>query len=113
MVVILGSFLSVSGLNLLMPFWFVDSIEAMQYIQIAHAALGMLMFAAILAHIYIGSIGMQAAFRAMSTGWVDLNWAREHHSVWVDKYLAGNNPEREGPKTSPPSEGHLERRAAE
>lgn len=72
MVVILGSFLSVSGLNLLMPFWFVDSIEAMQYIQIAHAALGMLMFAAILAHIYIGSIGMQAAFPrpCPRAGWI-------------------------------------------
>lgn len=62
MVVILGTLLSVSGLNLLMPFWFVDSIETMQYIQIGHGAIGMLMFAAILAHIYIGSVGMQAAF---------------------------------------------------
>jgi formate dehydrogenase subunit gamma len=102
MVMGLGGLLSLSGLNLLMPFWLVDSIEEMQYVQIAHGALGMLMFAAILAHIYIGSVGMQAAFRAMSSGWVDLNWAREHHSVWVDKYMAEGHPERKGPKSPPP-----------
>ena len=41
------------------------------------------MIAAILAHIYIGTIGMEGAFDAMGSGEVDLNWAREHHSLWV------------------------------
>ena len=35
--------------------------------------------ASILAHIYIGTLGMEGAFEAMGTGDVDLNWAREHH----------------------------------
>jgi formate dehydrogenase subunit gamma len=41
--------------------------------------------AIILAHIYIGSIGMEGAFDAMGDGEVDLNWAREHHSLWVEE----------------------------
>ena len=38
----------------------------------------------IIAHIYIGSIGMEGAFDAMGSGEVDLNWAREHHNLWVE-----------------------------
>lgn len=113
MVIILGLLLSLSGLNLLMPFWYIETIEQMQYIQIIHGALGMLMFTAILAHIYIGSVGMQAAFRAMTSGWVDINWAREHHSAWVEKYVAGNNPVRPGPKAPPPEDDHRQAQAAE
>jgi len=41
-----------------------------------------------LAHIYIGSIGMEGAFDAMGTGEVDLNWAKEHHSLWVEEEQA-------------------------
>jgi formate dehydrogenase subunit gamma len=36
-----------------------------------------------LAHIYIGTLGMEGAFDAMGTGRVDENWAREHHNLWV------------------------------
>jgi formate dehydrogenase subunit gamma len=53
-----------------------------------HGVLAMLMIAAILAHIYIGSVGMEGAVDAMTTGQVDFNWAREHHSLWVDQELA-------------------------
>ena len=39
----------------------------------------------IVAHIYIGTMGMEGAFDAMGSGRVDLNWAKEHHSLWVEK----------------------------
>ena len=39
----------------------------------------------ILAHIYIGSIGMEGAFDAMGSGMVDRNWALEHHGLWVEE----------------------------
>ena len=42
---------------------------------------------AILAHIYIGTLGMEGAFEAMGTGEVDLNWAREHHDRWLAERL--------------------------
>jgi len=41
-----------------------------------------------LAHIYIGTIGMEGAFEAMGSGSVDVNWAREHHSLWLDRQIA-------------------------
>jgi formate dehydrogenase subunit gamma len=46
-----------------------------------------LFIALILAHIYIGTLGMEGAFEAMATGNVDLNWAREHHDLWLSQYL--------------------------
>ena len=43
-----------------------------------------MLIAIILAHIYIGSLGMEGAYEAMGTGEVDLAWAKEHHSAWVE-----------------------------
>jgi formate dehydrogenase subunit gamma len=37
----------------------------------------------ILAHIYIGTVGMEGAFEAMGSGEVDRNWAKEHHDQWL------------------------------
>ena len=31
---------------------------------------------------------MEGAFEAMGTGEVDLNWAKEHHDVWLAEKLA-------------------------
>ena len=39
----------------------------------------------IMAHIYIGSVGMEGALDAMNSGRVDRNWAKEHHSLWVEE----------------------------
>ncbi|MDI1263185.1 MAG: formate dehydrogenase subunit gamma, partial [bacterium] len=55
---------------------------------VIHAVIAMLFIAAMLAHIYIGSVGMEGAFDAMGTGEVDLNWAKEHHSLWVEEEQA-------------------------
>jgi len=41
----------------------------------------------LLAHIYIGTLGMEGAFEAMATGEVDLNWAKEHHDLWLARQL--------------------------
>ena len=55
----------------------------MQLSQLWHAIVSFVLMAIIIAHIYIGSVGMQGAYAAMGTGEVDLNWAKEHHSLWV------------------------------
>jgi formate dehydrogenase subunit gamma len=44
-----------------------------------------LFVAVMLAHIYIGTIGMEGAFEAMGSGTVDVNWAREHHNLWLEE----------------------------
>ena len=60
----------------------------MQLAQIVHSIVAVLFVAAMLAHIYIGTIGMEGAFEAMGSGTVDVNWAREHHSLWLEEQNA-------------------------
>ena len=114
-VIILGGSLSASGLALLFPFELnmfaptfakLNAVGAgdwvgygtlpetlqphaeMQLAQLWHAIIGFVMIGIIIAHIYIGTIGMEGAAEAMTTGEVDINWAREHHSLWVEKVEA-------------------------
>lgn len=85
-----GGLLILSGIGLMFPFFLWLDIQAMQWLQIGHAALGLIMIAVIIGHIYIGTAGMEGAFDAMWSGEVDRNWAEEHHNLWVRKL------EREG-----------------
>jgi len=82
-----GFAVSISGLLLLFPFFGTDIAE-MQLAQVIHAVVAILYVALILAHIYIGTLGMEGAFEAMGTGKVDLNWAREHHDRWLSQQIA-------------------------
>ncbi|MBM3591495.1 MAG: formate dehydrogenase subunit gamma [Alphaproteobacteria bacterium] len=82
-----GAVVAVSGYLLVFPFFF-TGMEGMQLSHIIHSLLSVLMIAAMLAHIYIGSVGMDGAFDAMGTGQVDLNWAKQHHGLWVQEELA-------------------------
>jgi formate dehydrogenase subunit gamma len=85
-VVLGGGAVAASGYILMFPFYVTD-IAGMQLAQMSHAIISMLFIAAMLGHIYIGTIGMEGAFEAMGTGEVDLNWAKEHHSIWVEHEL--------------------------
>jgi formate dehydrogenase subunit gamma len=85
-VVLGGAALSVTGVFLIFP-ELNASFAGWQWMQTIHGLLSAVMIAIILAHIYIGSVGMEGAFDAMGNGEVDLNWAREHHSLWVEEEL--------------------------
>ncbi|RVT97148.1 formate dehydrogenase subunit gamma [Rhodovarius crocodyli] len=87
MTVIGGGLVAASGYLLVFPFT-VTNIEGQQWAHMAHSLISVLMIAGILAHIYIGSLGMEHAFDAMGSGQVDINWARDHHSLWVEEELA-------------------------
>ncbi len=56
-----------------------------------HSLVGLIMIGAIIGHIYIGSLGMEGAIDAVASGQVDLNWAKEHHSLWVEEEMAKGN----------------------
>ena len=60
-------------------------IQEQQFNSIWHAAMAVFMVCVIFGHIYIGTIGMEGAYDAMGSGDVDLNWAKEHHSLWVEE----------------------------
>jgi formate dehydrogenase subunit gamma len=82
----------VSGYLLIFPFY-LTNIFGMQLAQGAHAIVALLFVALIMGHIYIGTIGTQGAFEAMGEGTVDFNWAREHHSLWLEQMSRmGENP---------------------
>lgn len=85
-VILVGGVIAVSGYLLMFPFY-TTTIAGMQLAQMVHAIGGLVLMVVILGHIYIGSIGMEGAFDAMGSGEVDLNWAREHHSRWVEEEL--------------------------
>jgi len=105
LVILTGASLSFSGLCLLYPFTFspfggtfaflnlfgfdlpstLTPMQEMQLTQLWHGILSLVMIAVILAHIYIGSLGMEGAYDAMGSGYVDENWARQHHSVWMQE----------------------------
>lgn len=114
-VIILGVSISVSGVSLLFPFelpMFAATFdmlngtglpqvlgfgtlptvlaphEEMQLAQAWHAIIAFVFIAIILAHIYLGSVGMQGAFDAMGSGEVDEQWAKEHHGLWLEEVKA-------------------------
>jgi formate dehydrogenase subunit gamma len=86
-VVLGGGAVAVSGYVLMFPFYGTD-IASMQLAQIVHGVVAVLFVAAMLGHIYIGTVGMEGAFEAMWDGTVDQNWAKEHHSLWAEKEAA-------------------------
>jgi formate dehydrogenase subunit gamma len=54
-----------------------------------------------LGHIYIGTIGMEGAFEAMGTGTVDENWAKQHHSLWLEEEKAKGKVEAPAGRMQP------------
>src|SRR5881409_3456747 len=87
-IVVLGcGAVAASGYLLMFPFYATD-ITGMQLAQVVHGVVAVLFVAAMLGHIYIGTIGMEGAFEAMGSGSVDVNWAKEHHSLWVEEEQA-------------------------
>ncbi len=95
-----GILVSISGYLLLFPFYVTD-IAGMQVAQVVHAVIAVLFVALILAHIYIGTLGMEGAFEAMWTGDVDYNWAKEHHDLWLDELAKRSAGSRRYPSATP------------
>lgn len=114
-VILLGGSISLSGLSLLFPFELplfaktftvlndigvpqilgygvlptdLSPQEEMQLAQLCHAIIAFVLMAIIIAHIYIGSVGMEGAYQAMGSGEVDEAWAHQHHSIWLDEVKA-------------------------
>lgn len=92
-VFLLGTIVIGSGLVLdkLLPGLLYERVT-MQQAHMIHAIAAVLMMAVFLGHIYIGTIGMRGAYRAMREGHVDEEWAREHHAYWYEDIKAGKIP---------------------
>lgn len=131
-VILLGGSVSVSGLSLLFPFELplfaktfavlndlgvpgllgrealptdLSPQEEMQLAQAWHVIVAFVLMAIVIAHIYIGSVGMEGAFDAMGSGEVDEAWAHQHHSLWLDELKAREAAGSGGAGTAPDAAG--------
>lgn len=87
-VVVLCLVVSVSGLILLFPNF--DQVRAtMQQASIVHSVAAILVIAFALGHIYMGTIGVEGAYRNMADGVTDETWAKEHHRNWYEDVKSG------------------------
>ena len=84
-IVLGGAAMMISGYALLFPFYGGLTVGTMELAEIFHGVVGVLFVALIVAHIYLGTLGMEGAFESMVDGNVDLNWAKEHHNLWVEE----------------------------
>jgi formate dehydrogenase subunit gamma len=103
-VVLGGAAVAITGYLLMFPFYG-TTIAGMQLAQMIHGTVAVLFVAVMIAHAYIGTIGMQGAFEAMGEGTVDLNWAKEHHSLWVQEEQARTGSKQiQGQPSATPAE---------
>jgi formate dehydrogenase subunit gamma len=96
-VVVLCLIISVSGLILLFPNF--DQVRAtMQQASVVHAVAAVLVIAAGLGHIYMGTVGVEGAYGNMRDGVTDETWAKEHHQYWYEDVKAGKTGTTAAPK---------------
>ncbi len=116
-VIVFGVMISVTGLSMLFPFQialFSPLFEAlnftgipqllgvgelntalapqeeMQFAQLWHAIVAFIYIAIVIAHIYLGSVGMEGALSSMTKGTVEVQWAKEHHDLWYEDVVKEN-----------------------
>jgi formate dehydrogenase subunit gamma len=75
----------------------------MQIASMIHGVAALFMMAMFIGHIYMGTIGMRGAYKAMRTGYVDETWAKEHHELWYDDVKSGKIPAHRTATTTPPA----------
>lgn len=73
----------------------------MHWAHMVHAVSTVLIMCLFMGHIYMGSVGVKGAYRAMRTGYVSEDWAREHHELWYDDVKAGKIPAQRSATAAP------------
>ena len=91
--VIFSITLIVTGLILVFPN-FNQTRSTMQVTNVIHMTAAYLSIALACVHIYLGTIGMEGAYRAMRYGYVDESWAKHHHLRWYEQIVAGKSPQK-------------------
>jgi formate dehydrogenase subunit gamma len=73
----------------------------MQIAAMIHGVAALFMMAMFIGHIYMGTIGMRGAYKAMREGYVDETWAKEHHELWYNDVKSGKIPAQRSVPASP------------
>lgn len=96
---VFGLAVSITGVLLIFPN--LDyGMATFQLSTLIHAALGIVLIAMAFGHIYLGTLGNEGTFEGMASGYVDENWARQHHDLWYEEVRRSGGdrvPERTQP----------------
>ena len=58
--------------------------DSIQLAHLWHTGGGLAWIALWFGHAYIGTLGSEGSLEAMTTGYVDEQWARQHHDEWYE-----------------------------
>jgi formate dehydrogenase subunit gamma len=84
LVILVGLVVSLTGLAL--EFSFLGATRPLLELSLVlHGVGAILLIIGSFGHIYMGVAGMKGSLESMTTGYVDLNWARQHHDQWAEK----------------------------
>jgi formate dehydrogenase subunit gamma len=101
--VIFSTVLIVTGVILVFPN-FDQTRQTMQIANVVHAVTAYLAISLAFVHVYLGTIGMVDAYKAMRYGYVDESWAKHHHLRWYEEVVAGRAPQKfVDPNAVPPA----------
>lgn len=98
-----GTAIALTGLALMFPFLMGSPLQ-WQIAQVIHALAASGLIAMTIGHIYIATAGSEGALDAMTTGEVDVNWAAQHHSLWLKEQMAKGIEPRLPPTGATPAE---------
>ncbi|MHB9097511.1 MAG: formate dehydrogenase subunit gamma [Syntrophales bacterium] len=98
LVLLFGITVGITGVLLDFPIWG-QTRFIMQVSHVIHATVAVLFVAASLGHIYMGTVGVEGAFGAMWTGFVDTAWAQQNHDLWYEEKV--REQEKKSAEASP------------
>ncbi|MBL6931460.1 MAG: formate dehydrogenase subunit gamma [Rhodospirillales bacterium] len=89
--------LAISGSGLVLDFpWIAERVQQLQLAHLIHGGAAVVLIAASLGHIYLGTIGVEGALEGMTQGTVDENWADEHHGWWAKQVMGSTETDIDG-----------------
>lgn len=90
LLILVGLVISVTGIILEFPYFGQTQI-IMVLSLLLHGVGAVLLIGFAFGHIYLGTLGMKGSLSSMTNGYVDLNWARQHHDRWAEECEASGD----------------------
>ena len=87
----------VTGVILAFPLEWEQTRSTMQLSSVIHGVAALLWIGFWMGHAYIGTVGTEGALEGMTTGYVDANWAKQHHDRWYEEVADTAEPAAEKP----------------
>ncbi|MGF1527617.1 MAG: formate dehydrogenase subunit gamma [Candidatus Competibacterales bacterium] len=87
LLVVFGLAMIITGFILNFP-QYGQTRDVMQVSHLIHTASALVLIAVALGHIYIATLGTEGALEGMTSGRVDVAWAKQHHDLWLEELEA-------------------------